>query len=108
MPSYWQDREGAERLLRLAYPVAAAFYDQLGILGGAHGQNAQRQSLDYSGLQIDRMLHFQSSLFSQWVHQTTAVPPELLVQSMRVPMENGTAPVGVNRTTPTGNQTAFA
>mmetsp|Transcript_13268 Transcript_13268/g.39164 ORF Transcript_13268/g.39164 Transcript_13268/m.39164 type:complete len:324 (+) Transcript_13268:110-1081(+) len=61
-------REGAERLLRLAFPVSAYFDDMLYALAGGYGESAQQVALERAGVRSAaelRAFHSSSSLFGQ-------------------------------------------
>ena len=67
------DRQGAQRLLRLAWPYTSLFDEILFALGGGHGEPAQRAALETAGLNVTshnaiddlRSLHTTASIFAQ-------------------------------------------
>ena len=64
----WRVPQGAERLLRLAFPVSSYFDDELYALAGGYGDTAQEVSLERAGVESPRELraiHTSVSLFAQ-------------------------------------------
>ncbi|MEC7398433.1 MAG: TraB/GumN family protein, partial [Pseudomonadota bacterium] len=55
----------------------SVFDDQLNMLGGGQGWNAQQESARFSEIRQWRIFHSEPSLFTQWAHQRTPAPAGL-------------------------------
>lgn len=78
-----QDRKGAERLLKLAFPVADIFDNLLMDLGGGSEQS-QQEAIELLGLDSEKDLkafHFMPAVFGQWSRQR--VVPQALHSNLR-------------------------
>uniref|UniRef100_A0A7S0PZF4 Uncharacterized protein n=1 Tax=Coccolithus braarudii TaxID=221442 RepID=A0A7S0PZF4_9EUKA len=71
------DREGARRLLSLAYPVTAVFDDLVNAIAGGQGAAPQEVSLRQMGISRSaelRAVALMPSAFAQWSLQKVPAP----------------------------------